>query len=147
MVFAIFFAIPSIFLDKSSFTNRLSEATESFHWPQAEAWGFDTISALRAEESSEDKRAKGSSTKTNRAFGRFPLGSGVEQRQRRESFFMLLGEVDDGDAGASEADVFVMVGDYVGVDAELLSDECLQDAMASAVEDSHFLSGELDGIV
>ncbi len=52
---------------------------------------------------------------------------------------MLLGEVDDGDAGASEADIFVMVGDYVGVDAELLSDESLQDAMACAMEDSHFL--------
>ncbi len=32
----------------ASITNRLSEATESLHWPQAEAWGFDTITALRA---------------------------------------------------------------------------------------------------
>ncbi len=30
-------------------TNRLSEATARLVWPQAEAWGFDTITALRAE--------------------------------------------------------------------------------------------------
>ncbi len=36
-------------MDKYALTNRLSEATESSRWPQAEAWGFDTITALRAE--------------------------------------------------------------------------------------------------
>ncbi len=30
-------------------TTRLSEATERFYLPQAEAWGFITITALRAE--------------------------------------------------------------------------------------------------
>ncbi len=37
------------FGDVSATTNRLSEATETFALPQAEAWGFDTITALRAE--------------------------------------------------------------------------------------------------
>ncbi len=32
------------------FTNRLSEANESLSTPQAEAWGFDTIAALRADQ-------------------------------------------------------------------------------------------------
>ncbi len=36
-------------LDKTALTNRLSEATEGLAWPQAEAWGLDTITALRAE--------------------------------------------------------------------------------------------------
>ncbi len=36
-------------LGKDSITNRLSEATESSALPQAEDWGFDTITALRAE--------------------------------------------------------------------------------------------------
>ncbi len=30
-------------------TNRLSEATVTVSLPQAEAWGFDIITALRAE--------------------------------------------------------------------------------------------------
>ncbi len=30
-------------------TNRLSEATDRFKMPQAEAWGFDTMTALRAD--------------------------------------------------------------------------------------------------
>lgn len=36
---------------KYDVTNRLSEATDIMHLPQAEAWGFVTITALRAEES------------------------------------------------------------------------------------------------
>ncbi len=36
-------------LDKNALTNRLSEATGKISWPQAEAWGLDTITALRAE--------------------------------------------------------------------------------------------------
>ncbi len=36
-------------IDKYALTKRLSEAAESSLWPQAEAWGFDTITALRAE--------------------------------------------------------------------------------------------------
>ncbi len=34
---------------KEAITNRLSEATEFLYWPQAEAWGLVTITALRAE--------------------------------------------------------------------------------------------------
>ncbi len=37
------------------YTNRLSEATDSIYLPQAEAWGFVTITALRAEKSSIKK--------------------------------------------------------------------------------------------
>ncbi len=44
-VFSLLFQI----LYKNAITNRLSEATESLASPQAEAWGFDTITALRAE--------------------------------------------------------------------------------------------------
>ncbi len=36
-------------LGKDVLTNRLSEATESLAFPQAEAWGFVTMTALRAE--------------------------------------------------------------------------------------------------
>ncbi len=38
------------------FTNRLSEATEYYLLPQAEAWGFVTITALRAED--EERKLK-----------------------------------------------------------------------------------------
>ncbi len=40
-------------LDQNAITNRLSEATESLALPQAEARGFDTITALRAESLSQ----------------------------------------------------------------------------------------------
>ncbi len=36
-------------LDTNALTNRLSEATECIAWPPAKAWGFNTITALRAE--------------------------------------------------------------------------------------------------
>ncbi len=41
--------------DKLPLTNRLSEATDSLALPQAEAWGFDTITALRAEKLEDTK--------------------------------------------------------------------------------------------
>ncbi len=37
-------------MDKTVLTNRLSEATECLAKPQAEAWGLDTMTALRAED-------------------------------------------------------------------------------------------------
>ncbi len=62
--------------------------------------------------------------------------SGGEQR---EKFFIRLREIDYSDAGASEADVFVLVGDDIRIDAELFAYEGFKDAVACAVEDSHFL--------
>ena len=59
----------------------------------------------------------------------------------------MSGEVDDCDAGASEADVFVMVGGDVGVDSELCADESLQDTVACTVEDADLTCGELDCVV
>ncbi len=40
-------------MNKTALTNRLSEATESLACPQTEAWGFDTMTALRAEKLSQ----------------------------------------------------------------------------------------------
>lgn len=47
-----------------------------------------------------------------------------------------LCEIDDGDAGAAEADVFVAERGDVGVGFQLLADEGLEDAVACAVEDA-----------
>ncbi len=58
-----------------------------------------------------------------------------------------LCEIDDGDAGAAEADVFVAEGGDVGVGFQLLADEGLEDAVACAVKDAEARGVELHGVV
>ena len=60
---------------------------------------------------------------------------------------LLSGEVDDGDAGAAEADVFVMGGLDAGAGAQELAYGLTQGAGAGAVEDADASLGELDGVV
>ena len=60
---------------------------------------------------------------------------------------LRLLEVDDGDAGAAEADVLVGKMGHTGDGREVLSDELAEDAVARAVEDADAVGADLDSVV
>ncbi len=40
-------------MNKTALTNRLSDGTKALACPQAEAWGFETMTTIRAEKLSQ----------------------------------------------------------------------------------------------
>lgn len=59
----------------------------------------------------------------------------------------MSGEVDDGDAGTAETDVFVVVGGYATDCGEVVADALAEGTCACTVEYADALGAELDGIV
>lgn len=77
-------------------------------------------------------------TDTNRYKRYRPIQADTTDTDRYNRYkpIQSLCEIDDGDAGAAEADVFVAERGDVGVGFQLLADEGLEDAVACAVEDA-----------
>lgn len=88
-------------------------------------------------------------TDTNRYKRYRPIQADTTDTDRYNRYkpIQSLCEIDNGDAGAAEADVFVAEGGDVGVGFQLLADEGLEDAVACAVKDAEARGVELHGVV
>ena len=62
-------------------------------------------------------------------------------------WIQLSEEGDDGDAGATEADVLVFEAGDAGCGSELLADKLAEYAGAGAVQDTDFVDSKLQGVV